>query len=85
MKMVRRAVETPLSNKHFRDEQVGEDSIGPDGGRVIGHENVVSGAVDCSLYRDTVDENGIAPETVVHTYDMLKDPALHRLIEKYGS
>lgn len=84
LKSVQVAIETPFSNKELHDVTIGEKSIGPEGGRIVGYRSLIDGSVNYTLFANTADENGDMITTSTYTYDTLDNPDLKNLIESYG-
>jgi hypothetical protein len=76
-----RAVDTPLSGRELKPTSVNNVVIDELGGRFVGHESLVDGRVDYSLFANRSDEeNNIIPINE-RTFDTINDPLVQDLIK----
>jgi len=85
LKAVQEAIETPVSNKEFYNESIGANTIGPDGGRLVGYKSLVDDTVNYTLFKNTSDDNGNVITNSIYTYDTLVNPELRGIINSHGS
>lgn len=86
IKNVYRAVATPLSGIELANTNIGLIELGPEGGRLVGHQKIGETDINYTLYSNWSDSKGNIMSTNEHTYGSLNDPELQELIRtKSGS
>ncbi len=84
LKAVYEAIPNPLSNRELTSVKIGSVTLDANGGRLIGHRSLASGATNYSPFKNYADSKGNIISIDEYTYDSLANPDLSILLEKYA-